>query len=406
MSSSILKEEEGRNGMNSDIKKQSSFLVPVHSGYISRLLAVLRDSTSAEYGLCVLHQLYVEYIATQSSSSAATLFWTYIKRDFVKLQYVSSYIQYASMTLLFMMNTGSIYYILLKGVTKGYSWQQQFLRLYAVSFLSDMFFVHAVEVVWIEWLLPSMIYQEVRNVIMEVYDIVDKFPENWNQFSISNAVSSGESISILLATRKPALVESKIAMLIHSELEKKKQQHYVDKKAMIAKDVVFLVWCAYFPLEVHSIFAAIVASLIWTFILYLWYTFSIVVIVMIVLFFVGVTTWWFVENRKSPVMSQPTGMQHVPVPIASSSMLAPIPIVAPTVIPVPPSVENKKEDMVNDNLVTKFEEPLKEVDAEVNVARGDKVNILNRDTKSESDDSHSNISDFSYDLSDETFSDV
>lgn len=68
------------------------------------------------------------------------------------------------MLLILIINAGAFYYILLKGMTKGYAWQVSFLKLYSLSFLSDMLFVQTWKILWIDYMLPNLIYKDLPAV--------------------------------------------------------------------------------------------------------------------------------------------------------------------------------------------------------------------------------------------------
>ena len=245
---------------------------------LSYLLSLTHEVSDATFGACVLHNLYIDLLGR--TSAMGRLFWTYTKKDFIALRYVHKYVQYAAVALLIMMNGGSIYYIMLKGITKGDAWQVQFLRYYVFSFLSDVLFVQLLELVWIEVLLPSLIYKDVLHIH---HQIVKELLSSSSGTVSTISPSYSSSISCLLASRKPTLWESRLAQACF------RQQPDNSKHDAVKKHYVnwMLHLFALFPLQVHSIMAAIIASLLLTFIIILWYILPFLIVTLLIIIGIG-----------------------------------------------------------------------------------------------------------------------
>ena len=273
----------------------TSMANPSHSLNLYRyMLSILKFSAEDAYGACILHNLYIDLLGRHSA--AGRLFWSYVKRDFIQIQYVSRYLQYFAIVALIMLNGGAIYYIMLKGVTRGKAWQAQFLRYYAFSFLSDAFFVQLLELVWMEVLLPSMVYKEVLEISKLLVSFlhslegsmrVDQLKEN----IIRQLHDNFEDSPLLLLTRNhPFLLESRLV-----------RAHIQELQSVTVKGNIhfFLQLFAYLPLQIHSIFAGIASSMILTFSIFVWYENPLIVVGIIIFCFLMMMLWTIRQKIKS-----------------------------------------------------------------------------------------------------------
>ena len=180
--------------------------------------------------------------------------------------YVSHNLKYLCFFMLVVMNAGAIYYVMLKGTTKGYNWQQNYLQLYFLSFVSDILFVQVVDILWTEVFLPRMIMshvQEMKTKIIKKAELLTaEIPEeqSWGHQVDSKCDVEGLN-SVALAKQEPSLPESRLVLYYNKEL--------MNPSQLLQTDVWWLI--ASLPLAIHKTLAGIIASLIVTMLIFLWF---------------------------------------------------------------------------------------------------------------------------------------
>jgi hypothetical protein len=119
------------------------------------------------------------------------------------------------MALLFMLNLGSLYFVALKGATRGLEWQMNLLRVCFVGWCVEVCFHQTVEVYIVDYLIPNTLYSEVHRVMGRVLtvavDYVHKSIPSGRSIVSAVAVSANqteimESVSSLVAMEKQGLV--------------------------------------------------------------------------------------------------------------------------------------------------------------------------------------------------------
>ena len=255
---------------------------------LATILNYLQSENNITHATCMLHLLYLEIIA-KTSPGSASLFWAYLKRDFIKYR-VPSYLQYLCVASIAIINAGAIYYVMLKGTSKGYAWQENYLKLYALNFLSDILFLQVCEIIWIDVLLPRSIIKSVQEARTQIEE---------TRLSMRKTIELPEEIlnvadlpynSLILARELPSLPES---YLIRFYYHKNNRINISCSKAPRTWELV-----ASLPLAVHKIFAGLVASVIVSLLIYLWYLSRLILIAVSILIGLTFIVWVLVVEQK------------------------------------------------------------------------------------------------------------
>jgi hypothetical protein len=257
------------------------------------MMNYLQHVGTAEYAACTWHALFADVVQAQYSHAAQTMLWIFVKRAFIQLQVVSRTLWWFAGSYLVALNFGCVYYIILKGVTKRYDWQRNFLLLFALSLLSDLFFVQVVEVIWVEVWLPSLIRNPLAVVKqqidaclqtfandhemsqLEIHDHDKQLPLLSSTSSFSTLPDENKFFSAVLAARQPSLPTSQFVLFFCKQHHN--QHYYYYHNPIITTGLPtsqltpqqqqqtsswLLSVVAVFPLVIHSCYAALTASIL------------------------------------------------------------------------------------------------------------------------------------------------
>eukprot|EP01033_Poteriospumella_lacustris_P003418 gene3418-2527_t len=129
----------------------------------------LRFATDVEFGTALLHQLVADVLDAEASPAAKRLYQFTVRKDFpVESSSSSETLRFASLAIIIVINLGALYYISLKGIQRGISWQLSFLRGCLLEWLFDVVVNESMEVLWVDFFLPSLILREVHVALRRV----------------------------------------------------------------------------------------------------------------------------------------------------------------------------------------------------------------------------------------------
>ena len=144
-----------------------------------------------------------------------------------------------------MVNIGSLYYIISKGIQQGVQWQMKYLLACLLQLILDIVILESIEVMWIDFGLPGLTYHQV--VVDGVQQTLRLFHEFLKHVAtISSGVPLVHSIgkkdlleiySMILAIKKDVLIESQMVLFRESStnmqiLNSTKVQNQKDTKVM------------------------------------------------------------------------------------------------------------------------------------------------------------------------------
>jgi hypothetical protein len=129
----------------------------------------LRYATDVEFGTALLHQLVADVLDAEASPAAKRLYQFTVRKDFpVESSSSSEMLRFVSLGIIIVINLGALYYISLKGIQRGISWQLSFLRGCLLEWLFDVVVNESMEVLWVDFFLPSLILREVHVALRRV----------------------------------------------------------------------------------------------------------------------------------------------------------------------------------------------------------------------------------------------
>ena len=276
-----------------------SLLLPGAQGddFYCNSLKMLNRSSDTAHKVFILHTLYLDMLDRRSSEGR--LLWMYLKREFMQLDYCSIYLQAFAVLALIAMNGGSIYYVMLKGITKGDWWQYKFLRLFAWGYFSEVLVIQVLEIAWMEILVPSMIYEDVIAVYQTLLSYVPKLlimESSDTKEADTKASNELDYVSLKFALRSPGLLESR---LIRSVLKSNSNnlKGLINKTKSSRMTTFLLPILGFIPLQFHLVFAGMTSSGILTIAIFLWYKLGFLVVLL--LFGVFIVIYQYIrDNRK------------------------------------------------------------------------------------------------------------
>ena len=232
---------------------------------IMSILKLLSASSEVEYGTSLLHTLFLDMLHRESF--AGQMLSKFIQAEFIKEKWVDVKLQYMAIGIIVVLNLGALYYVALKGMSRGSNWQWQFLYACILNWLSDVFFIQVVDFVWCEFLLAATIRRQVMEATKEIIGLCDAWLEMLVQSpSIEDAglVSTRlHMCSHVLASYRPHVLESQLA-LRYSPTSKV-------SSAVRREEGRWWRWLAQVPLEIHRTISSMIASTSLALMIFLWY---------------------------------------------------------------------------------------------------------------------------------------
>jgi hypothetical protein len=121
----------------------------------------LHYATENEAGVALLQTFLVDLLGTDSP--AARFFALAVAKDFAaETQVASDVAQLAALTMLVIANGFALYFVLLRGVQQGPSWQQAFMLASVAQVFTEMLFFQPLEVLYVDVFLPSFAFTAVQ----------------------------------------------------------------------------------------------------------------------------------------------------------------------------------------------------------------------------------------------------
>jgi hypothetical protein len=131
--------------------------------YFQQISSIFLLLNNTSCGLELMHYFIIDLLG--QSTKAALIFRNKFNEDFEKLKIVNKYLKYAAIAIVFGLNGFFIYYMLLRAVYKGYSWQMQYLKVVITQLIIEIFLFESIEVIWLHLITPESVKPEVKKVI-------------------------------------------------------------------------------------------------------------------------------------------------------------------------------------------------------------------------------------------------
>eukprot|EP01034_Spumella_vulgaris_P031902 gene31902-39415_t len=119
----------------------------------------MEQCSDNQVGLDLLHLFMVDLLGRHTL--AAKIFENKFEEDFERTQVVSKYVKWVTLFLIVALNAFFMYYSLLKGISKGIHWQNQYLQGCITQLFIEIFLFESIECIWINYWVPDLVSSEV-----------------------------------------------------------------------------------------------------------------------------------------------------------------------------------------------------------------------------------------------------
>jgi hypothetical protein len=155
---------------NSRVKQAES----LRQRAIHNLNSMLSHASDEEYAMILL-QNYIADLLGRENTLYGRFFLNFVKKEFEVNTFASERLQWMLTGFVIILNLGSLYFVALKGVGRGYSWQTLFLRSCLLEWLGEILFYHVVEIYWVDIVIPSLVRSKIEAIMRQVCRMGDSF---------------------------------------------------------------------------------------------------------------------------------------------------------------------------------------------------------------------------------------
>jgi hypothetical protein len=133
---------------------------------VMQLQQLWQYATSSEFSMTLLLQLFIDTLKKGSSNNLISKqFAAVVLKEYPLQFYVQQSLHYALTLLLTLINLGALYYVLLKGTTRGYVWQQSLVQICFLDWFIQLAFHQTFEVCFVHYWVPNIIYGDVQEAM-------------------------------------------------------------------------------------------------------------------------------------------------------------------------------------------------------------------------------------------------
>jgi hypothetical protein len=125
------------------------------------------------------------------TTSAAKIFHNKFNEDYEIRMIVTRIFKFLCISFIFAVNGFFIYFLLLKSITKGLSWQIQFVKMIVSSFLIEIFLFETIECLFLNYFIPESVNKDVYNAVY----VLEIIAENLDNFIMHQEREIHESLS-------------------------------------------------------------------------------------------------------------------------------------------------------------------------------------------------------------------
>jgi hypothetical protein len=183
----------------------------------SRLNKLLTNYSIQHAGLEILHMFMLDLLGR--NTTAAKVFKEKFGEEFGHSRVVVLFQKYVAAAILVGTNAFFIYFVVLKGFTKGVAWQYQYLVCCLVQMAVDLLLFETVECAWLNFLVPQYVHDEVVSAAEKLRSLTKRMAHQHGD--IEEAHSSAVAkfflnapahlfVSVKVAQSLPQLLESMI----------------------------------------------------------------------------------------------------------------------------------------------------------------------------------------------------
>jgi hypothetical protein len=184
----------------------------------------LRYASDTEYGMCLLQILYYDLLTVKRNSFQrledvdlwfSSMFCSILDKNFVIEPSSSEHLQRVIVAFLIVVNLGTLYFVLLKGISRGYDWQISLLRVCLLQWMTQVLLHETVQVYFLHFLIPNTIYDDIQSRLAALLLITCTWiqcEENSKAHKVHNFESRNDAnfVALKIALEKPDLLESQL----------------------------------------------------------------------------------------------------------------------------------------------------------------------------------------------------
>lgn len=176
---------------------------------LQTLQSQIANVTDLIFGYILMEEMYIDILGRESS--LGKLFRMICVSEREGEEFVAPWVQWVAVAILVALNLGSLYFVALKGVNRGLSWQLNFLQVCAMELATEIVITQTFEVYWVDYALPNLVYKEVQHALRIMQKIAERVaepPTSVRQISWKGQTNTKSKLSQVLAASRPVLVES------------------------------------------------------------------------------------------------------------------------------------------------------------------------------------------------------
>eukprot|EP01033_Poteriospumella_lacustris_P002707 gene2708-1968_t len=123
----------------------------------------LQHATHEEFGMTVLQSLFCDIL--DQNCVIGQRFTKVLRKDFPIESYISETLQRLLTAFIVLLNLGALYYVVLKGTSRGIGWQRSLLRVCFLDWFIEVVVHQTFEVYFVHFVLPNLIYEDVQTTL-------------------------------------------------------------------------------------------------------------------------------------------------------------------------------------------------------------------------------------------------
>jgi len=190
---------------------------------LSKLQPIILRSNSVTAGLELMNLFIIDLLGYNTRS--ARIFRNKFNVDYEVMFLVTRVVKYLCVLFVFGLNAFFMWYLLLRAVYKGHSWQWQFLKVIISQFLMEIILFESIECLSLHYLIPESVRHDVKKAVHILQLIADNIDtliiaqQKQQQQQIASTEFDSTSyffLSKALTKLRPELLETYIINAYHN----------------------------------------------------------------------------------------------------------------------------------------------------------------------------------------------
>jgi hypothetical protein len=186
---------------------------------LAKLQPIILRSNSVTAGMELMNLFIIDLLGFTTRS--ARIFRNKFNEDYEEMFLVTRVVKYLCVLCVFGLNAFFLWYLLLRAVYKGHSWQWQFLKVIISQILIEIILMESIECLSLHYLIPESVRHDVKKavhvlqLIAENIDTLIVAQQKQQQQQISSASAEFDSTSYFFLSKaltklRPELLETYI----------------------------------------------------------------------------------------------------------------------------------------------------------------------------------------------------